>query len=211
MRLSIKIEESNNIISELILKAMLPECKKYMDSSIQKIKNKLPDIIYTSIINSSEYMSLVSGSLRLEFGIPDASSKIDQIINHWISNIQYTYDAPSIKSNKITSKFTASLIKTDFSDVLSLQSAYVNDTERNYSLPWLKWLLLDGTKIIIPSYEVQFGPNPNSRTGNAVMVSSKGSWKVPPEFAGTIGDNWITRAIDNVTKDIDTLLQKALS
>ena len=103
------------------------------------------------------------------------------------------------------------MIRSDFSDVLSSDSGFVIDALRGYQLPWLEWLLLEGNKAIISKQEVIIGPNKFSRTGLAIMRPSNKSWRVPSEFAGTIKDNWITRAIDNSESQINELLDKAFS
>lgn len=209
MKLSFKIIESNDEIQSRILKALIGDCRLYMNRVLTTIQQELQPIVYLAITNRPEYISLISGTLRLELGIPDANTKVANIINHWMSNINYTYQKPTIEGKKIKSSIEISLIKTDFSDVLSSSDAQVVDTIRGYSLPWLEWLLLDGRKIIVPKYSVVFGPNPRSRTGGAMMKVSSTSWKVPSEYSGTIADNWITRAIDDASGFIDDLLQRA--
>ena len=210
MRLSIKLLDYNQAIQQKILKALLPDCKKAMNNAMSYMKNNLPIIIQNAIFNSPEYVSLVSGTLRLELGIPDASSKINGLINTWISNIVYDVKPPAITSKQIIGKFTVRAIKSDFSDVLGSNYAYVMDNLRGYSLPWLEWLLLDGSKTIISSYDVFFGPNPRSRTGGAVMKLSTSGWKIS-EFSGTQDNNWITRALDTTSQDVENLLQKAFA
>ena len=148
-------------------------------------------------------------SVFYELGLVDGSSKISQLINIWINNIEYNYNKPSIKNNNIRASFSVNAIKSDFSDVLGSDYAQMTDNLRGYSLPWLKWLLLDGSMTIIDNYTVTMGYNKYSRTGNAVMTPSSGSWKIQSQFAGTLGDNWITRAIDNSTDSINNLLDKA--
>lgn len=209
MKFQFSIKESKQEIENKILKALLPDCKKFMNSSIAIIKSDLPGILYNAITSRPEYFSLISGNLRLELGIPDAESKVASLINTWISNIEYEYSKPIISGNKIISVFSANFVKTDFSDVINSSEAYV--IESNYNLPWLKWLLLDGSATIVPRHDVVFGPNPNSRTGGAVMRPSDAGWKVPAEYAGTISDNWITRAIGDASSDIQQLLTRALS
>ena len=77
-------------------------------------------------------------------------------------------------------------------------------------LNWLEWLLLFGNKTIIRDYVVEFGDNPRSRTGRAVMKGVKsGKWGVPPEFAGTKNNNWITRAIESADSEINSILKEA--
>lgn len=209
MKLNIKILESNSEIESRILKALLNDCVKFMNKAKSTVEQELKSIIYLAITNRPEYMSLVSGSLRLEFGIPDANIKVTNIVDRWMANINYTYQKPSIQGNKIKGYFSAELIRGDFSDVLEMSDAMVVDSLRGYSLPWLEWLLLDGTKTIVPRHNVVVAPNPRSRTGEAVMRISTSSWSVPSEYAGTISDNWITRAIDDASGFVEDLLERA--
>ena len=118
------------------------------------------------------------------------------------------YDVPKINGNTITSKFSISMIKADYSDVLGSDYAQMTDSVRGYSLPWLQWLLLDGTKILINNHQVVIGPNSRSRTSMAIMRPGSG-WSVPNEFAGTQSNNWLTRAIDSSSDSINNLLKRA--
>jgi len=210
MNINVKLLDTNAEIYKNILKALLPDIKKYMDSVLDTIKKELPDILSNSIRNSPEYSSLIAGKLRYEFGIPDASSKIIGLINSWSSNINIDYTRPAITGNQIKSKFSVNLVRADFSDVLFTEYAILRDDQRGYDLPWLQWLLLDGDVAIIQNHEIIIGASRYSRTGNAIMRENKGkTWKVPTEFSGTISDNWITRSIENANSEIDSLLQKA--
>lgn len=211
MKLTLKLLDTSKEIQQKILNAMLPEITATMNSGITKIKSQLPDIIRQAIINSPEYNSLLNGQLRYEFGIDNSSSKLASLLEVWSTNIQYSYTKPHIVGVKIKSAFSANTIRADFSDVLYTDYAVVTDMLRGYSLPWLEWLLLEGNKTIINNYEVVFGPNSSSRTGYAVMHQSRRSWQVPSEFAGTMSDNWITRAIDNIGDEIENMLNGVLS
>lgn len=211
MQFGLKLVESNKDIQQLMLNAMLPDVKKFMDNGIAKIKSGLPPIVQQAIRNTPEYDSLSSGKLKYEFGIAGVDSKLSSLLNIWSTNISYSYQAPRLNNNKIKAYFSASMIKADFSDVLYADYAAVVDTVRGYSLPWLEWLLLEGNKTIIKNYEVVLGPSLYSRTGSALMQSSRRSWSVPSEFAGTINDNWITRAIDGAAPEIEKLLDGVFS
>lgn len=210
MNFTLKLVETNKQIDQAILKAMLPSCISYMKKVAQNIQVKIPPIISDAIVSQPEYASLVSGSLRLEFGIPNANSKIAELINFWINNMKFSYQPPSIISSKIRSSISLEMIKSDFSDILGSDAAQVIDNARGYSLPWLEWLLLDGSKIIVPKYDVIIAPNSRSRTGMALMKSSKTNWKVPSEFAGTIRNNWITRSIENNNSIIINTIESCL-
>jgi hypothetical protein len=192
------------------MEALLPQINDYMKDAITTIRKEIGTIISNAIVNTPEYESLVSGKLKYELGIPDANAKIAGLLDIWTKNIYIEYMPPKIISSKIKSSFSASLIKSSFDDVLSTDLAYVIDNIYQYRLPWLEWLLLEGNKIIVKKQEVVMGPNPRSRTGFALMRGSNKNWKVPAEFAGTIRDNWITRAIDNTEAEINNLLERAL-
>lgn len=208
MNISVKLLESNATIESKIVKALLKDCSKFMNQALNFLQNNIPNIIYDSIINSPEYLSLTKGSLRLELGLPDAAPKIDGLIKVWISNIQYNYVKPTIMNNKIKSSINIYGIKSDFSEVLGTQYAVLVDRARGYTLPWLSWLLLEGSKTIVSNYDVFLGPNPRSRTGLAVMKQSTSGWGIS-EYAGTESNNWITRAIDKSTPNINDILIKA--
>jgi hypothetical protein len=126
-----------------------------------------------------------------------------------MSNIVYQYDKPRVASKGLYSKFSAKMIRSNFDDVLSTEFSIVRDNQRGYELPWLKWLLLDGTKSLVDNYGVVFGPSKYSRTGYAIMRSGSRSWGIPNEFAGTQNDNWITRAIDGASPEIINLLNRS--
>jgi hypothetical protein len=210
MKLSFDIIESNGEIQQNILKALLPDCKDYMNNAINIIKKELPSIVFNAISNTPEYLSLISGKLKFEFGISDADIKVTNLLETWSKNIIYNYSPPSITGNRIKSSFSANAIKADFSDVLGSDDAKVQDIG-GYELPWLRWLLLEGNAVLVRKHDVLLGPNTRSRTGFAIMTNSNKDWSVPSEFAGTQSDNWITRAIENARPDIDNLLNKAFS
>lgn len=208
--ISVKILESNDQIAYSILKALLPQVNDLLNKSFYKVKSDIVLLVQNAIVNSPEYGSLLSGTLQLEFGLPDSASRVEQILSFW-KFIDVEYSKAKISSKKITGSFSISMIKSDYSDVLNSSAATLL-TEKGQQLNWLEWLLLFGDKTIIKEYNVEFGSNPRSRTGGAIMrVSSSGKWGVPPQFAGVASNNWITRAIDSVGDQINNLLIQALS
>lgn len=211
MKINFQILENDQQINKAVMSALLPEVISFMNNAISTIKRELPDVLQNAIMNTPEYSSLLNGKLKYEFGIPDSNTKLSGLINTWIDNIRYPYMKPTIVGNKIKSTFEANAVRVDFAEVLYTDDALVIDSIRGYNLPWLEWLLLEGNKTIISKQEVVIGPNQFSRTGNALMRNSNKSWKVPSEFSGTISDNWITRAIDGVEGNIQSLLDKAFS
>ena len=212
MNISFKILETNKQIQDSMLKALLPQTVSFMNKIENTLQKELPDLVRNAIANSAEYNSILGGDLRYQFGLEDSSTKLSGLINIWTNNINIEYVKPSISNGQIKSKLSASMIKADYSDVLGTEYAKMTDSQRGYTLPWLQWLLLDGNQILIEQHIIVLGPNNKSRTGFAIMKpSNTGFWRVPPTFAGTYQDNWLTRAINDAAPQINNLLNKVLT
>jgi len=207
MKISLKILESSSQIAKSIANALKPEIDKTLLSASQKATKKLQPIIAEALRSEPEYQSLTSGSLRLEFGIPDPSV-VESIVEKLASTVKVENTPCKIVSNILKGGFKITALKTDDMDgLVGDQDAIVVDSTRGYSLPWLSWLLYEGNKAIVKNYEVKLGNNSNSRTGMAIMITSDQSWRVPPEFAGKSNSNWTTRAIDRISNQIEDILR----
>jgi hypothetical protein len=210
IRCSINITETDDQISGRILRALKTELDKFLSKIFDRVKPQIVTTVQKAVVSSPEYNSLLSGDLKYEFGLPDSDSRVQTILNFW-TKINVEYKKVSINNNtKLAGGFILTMIPSDYSDVLS-SSAAVFTTEKGTDLNWLEWLLLFGSKTIIRDYEVEFGYNPKSRTGQAIMRGVKrGKWSVPSQFSGTQNNNWITRAIDSVESDIYKILSEAM-
>lgn len=209
MQFTTTLLESDKQIIQMILKSLLSDVTKYMKKASKQLEPEIKSIIQKGFLASDEYNSLVSGALRYEFGLSDASSKVSQILQVWDNTI-VEFKTPKIKGNQIYSSLRISMIPADYNDVLALPGSTVQ-TAKGQDLPWLQWLLLFGDKTIIKDYEIFVGSNPNSRTGGAVMKKVVGGkWKVPSQFSGSSKNNWVTRVLDDVSTQIDNAIKKAV-
>lgn len=210
MSINLSIKNGNKDLSQQLVKHLALEIRDYFENVFNKIKSKLSSIIIEAIKNSPEYQSLLNGKLKAEFGLPDSDNRINSILNFW-ENTSFEFSNVMATGNKLKGKFSLNMIQSDFADVLSLSES-IFTTEKGTDLNWLEWLLLFGDKVIIKDYEVELGSNPRSRTGLAVMKKTlRGKWRVPPEYSGTINNNWITRSIDSVSSEIENLINRSLS
>lgn len=206
---SLNLKESDSQINKKILDALRPQVNQYFKKVFASIKNELSNIVISAIKRAPEYDAISTGTLKYEFGLPDSDARLTSILNFW-ENLQFNYKDVKIKNGQLFGQFTLSMIKSDFSDVLSNPAAILT-TEKGKELNWLEWLLLFGDQTIIKDYTVEFGNNPRSRTGKAVMRGvTSGRWSVPSEYSGVQGNNWITRAIDSAEAEINTLINKAM-
>jgi hypothetical protein len=209
IRTKINLVETQDEIEDKILRALRPEVNKYLKKIFDNIKPQVINIVTNAIINSPEYNSLLSGQLKYEFGLPDSDSRINTILQFW-KKVNAEYKTVLIQRKKLVGGFVINMIDQSYADVLNLSvSSFI--TEKGSILNWLEWLLLFGNKTIIKDYTVEIGPNPRSRTGQAVMKGiQKSKWSVPSQFSGTPNDNWITRAIDSATPQINKLFNQAI-
>lgn len=76
-----------------------------------------------------------------------------------------------------------------------------NRNEETFNIPWLKWLLRDGTNDVVFDYHFIPSSSRISRTGLGLMMPG-GSFSVDPQYAGIHNNNWFTQAADNARPEI---------
>lgn len=198
-----------------LLLELIKNINPKLNSIIKLIDPQVRTIVGEALKQEEHYRSILSGRLRQEFGLENPDNALDSII-----------DAvkKSVKLEKITGKgdflggvFIGAYLE-DFSDALSASGASyfsVNKTGKQTLIEWLKWLLFEGDAIIITNYGISERPAKGSRTGAHIMlrVARDGAkviqpWRVPPQFSGTEGSNWIIKAVQNAAPKIEQLLEK---
>lgn len=197
-------------IRDAILDSLVSHLEPAFRKSIPIIRRRIVDFAIDKIKSQPEYASLLNGKLKYEFGIPNPEVAVSDILEVWANNISINYQPVIKRGTQVFGYVQIDMIKQDFEDALSSSSAIVYDNMSGISLPWLQWLLLDGSKILVRKHKVRMGPNRNSRTGMAIMVQSKENWRVPSEFAGTKNNNWVTRAIQSMNDEIPTIIEEEI-
>lgn len=207
MQFNLNILESDKQIKDFILQNIKETLSKTINSAIPKIIDSVKLIVKSALMAEPEYSSLVGGTLKAEFGIYD-SNAAEKIIDALTNTLNIRQEKLTISSNGIKGGFSLTMMKSDNMDgIIYTDIASVVDVERGYSLPWLKWLLYENNNPIVRKYSVDYTSNPKSRSGMAIMVPSSTNWRVPPLYAGSITNNWTTRAISRTEKQIyDTII-----
>lgn len=209
MKYSVSLLESDKDIRNAILSALSSDLSRTINKSIPSIGNKIKILVKKALQNEPEYQSLKNGQLRREFGIENTSN-VDIVIDKLVETLVIDSKAITINSQGLSGGLRITMIPSNFDGVVGSEESMVIDSVRGYSLPWLEWLLLNGSQIIVRDYEVRVGSNPYSRSGDAVMVSSSKNWRVPPEFVGTVTDNWTTRALSTIDNEISKIIQETI-
>ena len=215
-KLKLDLLETNKTISKKILIAYAKEINGYLNRATPKIKINVQELLGNVLRNTPEYESLVGqGKLQKEFGLDNPTARLLAIFAVWLNSIRVDVQRVRATTRSLVGGLTISMIYSDYADVTNLPEANVV-TDKGEILPWLSWLLEFGDRVIIYEYDVYpkigIRSTPGSRSGLGIMIKpTRGKWGVPPEFSGTIDDNWVTRALYNISvEEITKVVQKAL-
>ncbi len=219
----ITLTDSIDYIQQQVTIAMVAELNDRLKSVSPAIQSEIRDNIKIIFLNSPEFKSLLNsndGELSKHFGIPiaDGAKKCAEIFNVLANSVLVELETLKIVGKtKIDGGINVYAFIDDFSDILGLSAAEVT-TNKNESLPWLQWLLIEGNRIIIDGYYISYSPyyNPESRaTGTLMRKAGKKSrvdnWRVPAQYSGTVDNNWITRAIDASERLIEKIIFGAVT
>lgn len=211
MKFSLDIVESSDQIVKLVLDQLKDQINKTIKNALPNIQKDVKSIVRNALVSEPEYGSLKAGTLRAEFGIADPSA-VDSVIDLMVNTLEIKLDPIKVSGNKLVGGFLLTMIKSDdISGVIYNDNAKVVDNAGGYSLPWLEWLLLKGNETIIQNYSVKYSNSPLSRSGLAFMVESQNNWRVPPNFSGDQNNNWTTRAISKIDKQIVSIISNNIN
>ena len=205
MTIRLKLTTPQKKIEEMIAEQTTEYLNRKIRKNYGRVVNSLRQKIPFWIRSQPEIQSLLNegtfGSLNSLFGLykGDANRAVIDII-------EAIKQSTSIKIDKLNRKYQGSIEfnfqASDFNNLLNIGSGYVI-TEKNESLHWLKWLLTAGDAIIVVGYQYQ--PKAAGRSGGGFMT--KGNFfRVPPQFSGTLENNFITRALSNREREIDQVI-----
>jgi len=172
-------------------------------SKIQRILDqKIEQIVSQRLIAG---LPTIQGNDLAEIGVPDINTRLASIVQTIARNVRVKISG----RKRITVNIT--ILQENYSDVLSLPEAVYNYTSARGSgvLEWAKWILLGGNGTIVGGFDFAPITSPFSRTGAGLMRPGSG-WSVPPSLSGTASNNILTRALENIEKDIQAIVNKEL-
>lgn len=207
-KLKSTIVESNDEIIKRMLKVVSLNLSLAMYVCQKEIEIAVKGLLSDAIKAQPEYTNLIYGDLRYEFGLLNAFARLDAILNTIIQSVQVEIKNIQVRGSGFTGGLTINAVRSGYVDLLSLpESSFL--TEKGVQLDWLEWLLLEGNDVIIADYRFRRINTPRSRTGGGLMIKG-GDWSVPSRFSGTVRNNFITRAIDDIQEPIKKVVKKCL-
>ena len=191
-------------------KALLQAAQKQIVRRIravaQSIKTDVQDLIRSRIESSETWLSLDNGALRGELGVNH--SRLTAILDMFVKSVSITV-APTVVGKEIQNVLVIEAIENSYLTYTESTAAIIKSNE--YIVPWLRWLLLSGTALVVGNFHVETNlsaeQKAHSRTGDAIMVAG-GFYRVPPEHAGIQTNNFVTRALDGIENDIINVLKR---
>lgn len=179
-----------------------------LQKSLLGIKQGTQEAVEKAVRSSPEYFSLLRGRLWHELGLPDPPLFLEKLIETLQSDVHVDLSLLKVRGGKFDGGLSIGILRSDYASILNLPIAQFR-SEGGFSIDWLRWLLGSGPYLINAEYRFVPGPNNASRTGSGVM-SRGGSWGVPPQFAGTYQDNWLTRALGTLEEPVSKVIQREL-
>lgn len=199
----IQLTESVGEIESKINTAIADEINSRLKNRSLSLKSKIISLVQNSIISQPEIKSLENGYLKGAFGLIGTEEIIQNIYSAVTDSIQV--EIKKVNKNLSSIPISISIQPSNFTNLLSLPSGHVY--YENGDLHWLNWLLSLGDTIIVANYRY----NPTVGLGRSGLGYMKigGFFRVPPEFSGTLDNNFITRSLLNkdLTNSITDILK----
>lgn len=200
-----KFKESPREIERRMLEALAGDINKHIRQNVKIFERTIRQVIPDWIREQPEIQSLlthgVPNSLAAQFGIEPGKAEpaVGKIIAVILNGIEINVlDVNSKLEGGVEFSINPNIIR----DLTGTREGIVY-TDKGTELDWLDWLLNLGDTTIITNYH--YTPSADGRSGGGTM--SRGDvWRVPPQFAGTEDNNFITRAFENRESDISNLL-----
>lgn len=206
MTLTIKLLESNSDIEKKIKTAIAEELNVLIKKNFKTAQKRIESSVSGWVTSQPEVQSLlregVPNSLHAQFGLQAGQGLLSsiEIVNAIIASIEVRVRQADAKLN---TGIDFNIQPENLRNLLGLPSGFTQ-TEDQDILPWLTWLLLEGSNTIVYGYT--YVPDLSGRSGGGTMEAG-GSWRIPPEFSGTIDDNFVTRALSNRDKELEGILR----
>lgn len=192
--ITLKLLESEKIITKNINQAIAKYVNDLLSSKQNTILSRAKLLASGWIRIQPEILSLLSSSsdsLAGQFGLTSvgASAATEAIISALESAIEVKY----IPFNNTLTKggIEINFQPSNFTNLLGLSEGHT--VYFGGDLHWLSWLLTAGDLVIVANY--QYNPQTGiGRSGLGNMIPG-GAFRVPPQFSGTVNNNFITRAL----------------
>jgi len=221
--LKVFVAETAKEIEAIMAAELERRVKSLFTGALNAIKTSVREIVKREISNCPEMKSLNGGVLQFDIGL--TSGQASAVAEGWASAVAGSVNVklrPISMGKTTTGGITVEVQPSDFSNRLrtELRPIWGNNMEATTYTAEVDSLLLSwGDRILIGDYDIEYGSF--GRSGGARMKKKKGaSWgissglsRVPPQFAGTARNNFLTRTLGSpgVQTQITAAIIRALN
>ena len=205
LRVRINLKDDVKTVEKKIAQSISEQLNNKLRISVDKIKRDVKVFVRNLLKISPEIQSLRNGELRGAFGIPKEIDPTLEIIEAIVATVDVEFKLVRGGRGGFSGGLVIQIQPKDLSNLLNLPNARIV-TKEGTALPWLKWLLTLGDKIIIKEFEVEYKDGAG-RSGLATM-SEGGTFRVNPSFSGTEENNFITRAFKGSENRIGRIIRR---
>jgi len=203
--INLKLTQTVKDIEKEINKSIATELNKVIRTKNKTVLGVFKRNIESWVMAQPEIQSLLDqggqGSLNSQFGLRPGTADIS--VARIVSSI---VDSTTVNVKKINDKLVGGVTfecqSKTFANLLGLPDGHVL-TKKGVDLHWLNWLLTLGDIAIITGYD--YKPSQMGRSGGGTMAGG-GSFRISPSFAGTLENNFITRAFSGKEKEVKNIL-----
>lgn len=206
--------------------AIKEKIEKRVKEQYLNIKKYAQNAVEYYILNSPTVMDLKRSKLRIDLGLSedDADSAITEIASFIKSQVSVEYRTAKRGKNVYGVNIVLLPNPNFYKDVSAgtyysfgfyAASPKYNPSGQPFEIPWLEWLMTRGTQVINSDYYVFYKAG-EGRSGGGFMLnknklrSGEKAFRIDPENAGTIEDNFVTRAIIASLPEITDFVKKRL-
>ena len=206
----LKIVDSLSKVKQKINSVIASTVNKKIQKNKAKAQKQIKSLIRGWIEQQPEVISLKAqgqlGSLNAKFGLPPGvpDIAIETIIGTLIESVDVIF-------KKMDSKGAGGIkfvIRGDvIRDILNIPQGTIV-TKKGVPLNWLQWLLTRGNETVVSGYK--YVPGSRGRSGGGTMMGGSSFRVEPARFAGTVDDNFVTRAFSNKDRQLSRILRELL-
>lgn len=203
-----------------ITKQITDQINKSLRSIQRQLTIGLRKLIKDKIEVSPEYYSLVSATLRGEFGLERPDRALAVIIDVFLQSFQAKLKLAQVKGNTFFANLSIN-IRVDFERLADIPEGQQEATNQDVLmhggevslLPWLRWLLLEGTAPLVFDYSISNNDGIGRSGLQFLMTYTPGqNFSISnTSFTGTENNNFLTRAINENSAEIERYIRKTSS
>ena len=191
-----------------VLPALVDRIESDIDKEIERGMRNSPTVQSLTAAGTSE--------LKQELGLTNAEGKVAELIDGVKESVAVT--AKQLRGGVLAKKpiLEVKVVQDNLRNLANRDFAFQENSPRFRPelLPWLRWLIEGGRRALVKNSRIIRGrPGQGRNQGGSIMSRNdpQGTWAMPPEHAGTITDNFITKVFDSISNNVRGIVNKRVN